>query len=434
MTSWLDQLPTASFRGEPFEISAGDAEIGRQVVTHRMPRPDGTGDATPNWSHEDLGPAAPRYTIEAELLGDDLLDRMRRFEAALIAPGPGQLIHPWYGTLDVVVVGPVRARVSTKAGRLALYTFTVEPVGLTSPAPTAQLSTARLVEAEADAAEDAVLAEFAADWSLDGAADFVVDDAVSALSAIDTVVTVTASLAASLARGDLGALASLAPAEIRDAVRLGLLIFNVFRGISRSAGVRVPDLGTTAALRSPTAIPQVAPGAGVVAIDVLATLGQRSAYPPLWPAPVDTPSRRLQQSVRRNIDLIVRAAAVIEAARVGSATRFESRDQAIAARDRIAVSLDQLGDELGAAGWDGAWRGVSRLRAAAIRDVNDRAAHLPSLRRVSLPATLPACVVAHRLDGDDLGGLFGRAEDLAARNRLRHPGFVPGAQELEVLL
>jgi len=41
---------------------------------------------------------------------------------------------------------------------------------------------------------------------------------------------------------------------------------------------------------------------------------------------------------------------------------------------------------------------------------------------------MPAIVLAYRLYGD-----AERADEIVARNRVRHPGFVPGGQPLEVL-
>jgi prophage DNA circulation protein len=46
---------------------------------------------------------------------------------------------------------------------------------------------------------------------------------------------------------------------------------------------------------------------------------------------------------------------------------------------------------------------------------------------VRFSATLPALVVAHRVYGDAT-----RADEIVSRNRVRHPGFVPGGIALEV--
>jgi prophage DNA circulation protein len=68
------------------------------------------------------------------------------------------------------------------------------------------------------------------------------------------------------------------------------------------------------------------------------------------------------------------------------------------------------------------------LHAAVVRDLNTRAAKLPRTRSFTPSATVPALVLAQRLYGDAT-----RADDIAARNFVRHPGFVPGGVELEVI-
>ena len=89
-------------------------------------------------------------------------------------------------------------------------------------------------------------------------------------------------------------------------------------------------------------------------------------------------------------------------------------------------------DALAEAGLHDAWTEMLGLRAAVVQDTSARAALLPALRRIQLPTTLPAALVAYRLDGDDLNGLFDRAQALTTRNRVRHPLFVPGGRVLEV--
>jgi len=65
-----------------------------------------------------------------------------------------------------------------------------------------------------------------------------------------------------------------------------------------------------------------------------------------------------------------------------------------------------------------------------VRDITARGADLPRLVAISMPATLPALVVAYLAFGDAT-----RAAEIVARNAIiiRHPGFVPGGIPLEAL-
>jgi prophage DNA circulation protein len=70
---------------------------------------------------------------------------------------------------------------------------------------------------------------------------------------------------------------------------------------------------------------------------------------------------------------------------------------------------------------------LSAMRTAVVRDVTARSEFLRS-RSTYTPATmLPAVVLAHRIYQDAT-----RADELAERNAVRHPAFVP-ARPLEVL-
>ena len=157
----------------------------------------------------------------------------------------------------------------------------------------------------------------------------------------------------------------------------------------------------------------------------------------LPPAPAPrrpaTPAR--QQLVAANEGLGVLAAAMFagEFARAAAAVPWASRDEAMAARDRVSDALANAADAAAAAGWNAVWQRLVALRAASAADLGARAAPLPRLRRLELPGVMPATLIAYRMDGDSLSDVFGRGAALAARNRVRHPGFVPAAAPIEVL-
>jgi prophage DNA circulation protein len=73
------------------------------------------------------------------------------------------------------------------------------------------------------------------------------------------------------------------------------------------------------------------------------------------------------------------------------------------------------------------------LRASIAADLAQRAAPLPRIKRLELPGVMPATLIAYRLNGDSLSDVFGRGAALSARNRVRHPGFVPAGSPIEVL-
>lgn len=94
--SWPDTYQEASFRGVPFDFLSTGGDVARSTVAHSYPFRDGA-------DIEDLGLQAGRHTVRAMLFGTDAESRFLQLKAALDAPGAGELKHPIYGPLQVVV-------------------------------------------------------------------------------------------------------------------------------------------------------------------------------------------------------------------------------------------------------------------------------------------------------------------------------------------
>jgi prophage DNA circulation protein len=146
-----------------------------------------------------------------------------------------------------------------------------------------------------------------------------------------------------------------------------------------------------------------------------------------------TPGLKAAASNARVVDAYVRALAATEAARAGAPVVWNSRDQAIAYRDRIAEPLGDAADRASDMGWAASWRALGELRAAWVSHVTSTAAPLPRIAAVTPAAGTSSMLLAYQLDGDALDTLFGRADDIAWRNQVSHPGFLPAGAPLEVL-
>lgn len=109
MDLWKMQLRAASFRGVSFGVTADESEGGRRTVTHEFPQREAP-------YVEDLGGAPRRFTVQAFVLGSDYMSRRDALEAALQQPGPGTLVHPWYGEVQVSQTAPYKVRHSAQDG------------------------------------------------------------------------------------------------------------------------------------------------------------------------------------------------------------------------------------------------------------------------------------------------------------------------------
>lgn len=91
-TEWLD----ASFRGVPFECQDTSDPVKRAIALYEYPYRDG-GEA------DDMGRRARVFSFTVLFWGDTYKAEHEAFCAALDATGPGELIHPMYGSHTVLV-------------------------------------------------------------------------------------------------------------------------------------------------------------------------------------------------------------------------------------------------------------------------------------------------------------------------------------------
>lgn len=421
--AWTDQLRPASFRGVGFHVDASDATFGRRVVTHTYPLRD---DA----AHEDLGARPRAFSVEALVIGDDALAQAAALEAALIASGPGRLVHPWYGEFDAIVTEPARARHSMREGRVVRFQVTFERHG-TNRFPSPAADTGAAAVRSADAVDAALIADFAAAFVTGGVPDFVIASAQSVLGILSSDMRGAlgrGGLARSVAGGVLAALDGLGAATVQDLSDAVDIADRLIDATRQLAALTRPRSRQAIAPAAP--LPEAATLPALAVIDML--IGVADAAPALPSIPTGTPSRRTEASNRDALAIVQRSGAATAAVRTAATATFDSHDQAAGYRDRLIETLEDLADELGAAGWDASWRAITDLRVAAGRDLTRKAGGLPRIATVRPPASTPSLALAHRLYGDDPAALFVRAADIVRRNDVRHPGFVPVA-DLEVL-
>lgn len=93
--SWEDDLLDCSFRGVPMEIMAEDLEAQCAIAQHGVPYKDGE-------DVEDLGRDARVFNMRAVVFGPNYLFELKLILGALDTIGPGELVHPIYGSVNVV--------------------------------------------------------------------------------------------------------------------------------------------------------------------------------------------------------------------------------------------------------------------------------------------------------------------------------------------
>jgi hypothetical protein len=133
MPSWTSQLRRASFRSIPFLTESYGGEHGRRWADHEYP-----GRDVPY--AEDMGRSQRVWRFTGYLIGDDYPTIRTLLVAACELPGPGPLVHPTIGAVQVVCRKVEHTEERTR-GRYVSLTFEfaeagqlLNPAGLSFPA------------------------------------------------------------------------------------------------------------------------------------------------------------------------------------------------------------------------------------------------------------------------------------------------------------
>ncbi len=399
--SWRNSLRPGSFRGAAFVTESHDAASGRRVVTHEFPQRD-----VP-WA-EDLGRKGKSWSITAFVIGPDYMAARDALEKACTAKGLGTLVHPFLGTLTVNCTD-VRFSESTEEGGMARFTMDFVEAGEPLAADT-RPDTGAAASGVADAVSERAGNRLLKRFDVSGFPAFVEAGSAGLLGRFAH----SAEDAAQLLGGAGKALRtfesgiSMFPLGALSLVRSPLNLLASVRGIV----LAVASLGFTAQLR-------------------VRALRSLFVSPFSWPVAIGaTPARAQERANGAALGALVTALAAAEAVRATTEMTFPSYDEAVRHRDALGDDLDRAATRAADAGDDETAADLDALRLAMVRDVTARGASLVRLYQFTPRVTEPALVIAHRLYG--AVETAARADELVVRNRLRHPGFVPGGRALEV--
>lgn len=400
--SWRDQYHAGSFRGVAFRTASHERSGGRRNVTFEFPGRDEP-------VVEDLGRRARQFSLECHVIGTDYTANRDQLIDALEEAGPGLLVHPWHGQMMVSVLDFTTTE-STEDGGICWFRISFGEAGLQVTAPIA-VASGELAASEADLQIAKAPGVFAGGFSIAGAAAFVEQSAADIVSGMAGISQLAAGL-----QGGLG--------PTLRAFETGLRF--------------LPD-NMARLLRDPLALGQSIVGL-VQAVSVLggssrnrvAGLSKMVDWVPAQPVfPERTAQRVLETDNREALLRLFRVSAAAELARATAVLPFTSYEDAIAVRDALAERLDRLALASADAGDDAAADSFDALRRAAARDIAARGASLARVYGVELAITEPALAIAQRIYGPS--GLETRLADIVGRNRVRHPGFVPGGRTIELL-
>lgn len=431
MSTWRDRIvgPKGSFRGVSFYYNTLEGEIGRRTVVKEFPGRDQP-------AVEDLGRRTRRFTLEMYVLGDDYDAQRDQLRDALEQPGPGQLVHPYWGNLTVNVDGPVRVRETLREQGVARFAVTFVEAGATLAIVQAT-ATARIVIEAADYLLDNALKSFAASFSVlgllaavvDGIAELVhsvtstingirrrisaalmlIDDLADSITGLVDSVTGLLALPGQLAASISGLVNSVVGgiAKISDAFDAMLAVFG--------GDDATPAAGNVLASTTKTDLLEQT-------VSALGSFGDN-----LTELPETTPQEQQAAECQRQLVRLVQVSTICAVSKTATELTYDSAERALRAQQAITSLMDKvladthLPDDL--------YGLIARLRAALVEHLRATAAALPSLATYTPTTTLPALVVAYQIYGD-----AAREGELLARNpQVRDPSALPGGVPLTVL-
>lgn len=395
MSAWRDRLGPAKFRGVPFFVESSERTGGRRSADNEFPFRDDAPYV------EDLGRKGRTFPLEGFVIGAGYMVERDALLTALEAEGPGELTHPYYGTLRVSV-GAYRVRETTGEGGMARFSMEFKETSTAPTQPTSTVDASAVLVNTASAARVIAGAEFVAKFNVlatlkdsIGAGLGAVGSAVGRV--LETIDTEGQELA--LLTGQLSALSSMASGAAYTPVGVVASLSGIFQGLGAGM-LRALEANASAAM---------------LALYLL-DLGERP--------PATTLARVVERENFDALQHLVQRLVLIEASVIVSGQTFVSYDDALAARSAITGLMDDHADVVA----DDFFPTLQGIRGAVIAAVPGDALDLPRLVHYTPRVTLPSLVLAHQLYGS-----LDREEDLIRRNKIPAPGFIAGGIALEIL-
>lgn len=417
MSVLSEQLQPASFRGVPFEVEASGITVGRRTVVHEYPQRDRP-------YVEDMGRATRNITLQCFVVGSDYLEQAQALMHELEEPGPGTLIHPWLGEMEVTITSVSELLFDQGLGVASVTITATEAGDLEFPAVTADEDTEALEAA--DAVEKSAVDKFCEDFDLSTINDWI-DSALEG-SLLDALNFVSA--------GDLGKLFDYAEgvANLADKA-MALLSTDPKIFATRLAGA----LGLSRWATTVSAWRGVAKSLkNLYRHDKLKA--RTKAYAERKGEPMSDVTRQVMKS-QAAIETLVRQLLIAQMVGVSTLvatskdvsspdgeedmrTTTRSYDEIVELRDELCQVLD---DELLMEENDEMYQVLDEARTAIFDVLTHKADALQHVVIVKPDDVFPAVVLAYDYHDD-----ADRDLEIARRNSVEHEGFCP-ASELRVL-
>lgn len=397
---WTKTLWPASFKGVPFWSERSQESGGRRVVEHEFPMRDDP-------FLEDLGEALRKFDVTAYLASDAADAEASALAAVCAERGPGLLVLPMQGQVLVRCLEFARDHEKDRLGYIAFNLKCTREGASFSIASVASL--ANLVFIAADALAIAAAASFAANFVISGlqAAREPVDFVIAA--ATDGLQVAAATLEAVRTAGTVEPAASAAQ---RDAIQLVFdQIPNLLTDPATLADGPIEIIGIARALGDAMDPSSAVRAFEAVITDPALTAPLASAY-----STRNLRAAAINDAAARRILRLAAFSAFCEAVARVSLT---DRPMAITLRANVAEFSEAEIVELPAAEIE-LVHAIEIMRDAVVTYLSKSILDLAPVLNLEANRSMPSLFWAWRIYQDPV-----RSIELAARNKVAHPSFMP---------
>ena len=391
--------------------------MGRRTVAHVYP-----GRDLPYL--EDMGRKPREFQLQGFVLGSNYMADRDALLAACEEAGPGTLVHPYLGTMEVICSG-CSQRESTRAGGMAQFDLSFQEAGKRNyPAQTTDYSTqaaTSVVEAKSVAGDvfSQVYSTTGPAWLKAAAAG----DLQTALSLVRAVASAIPSPFDSAQVSQFLDVIDQAASRVTDIIDNddGDLVETINEVVSGITDLTPTGTGTGYPTATVNAALEVAKFGEETGSEDASDYGGTLA-----PIPERTETRERQAANRLAMVELVRQTSVAAGVDAALAVEYDSYEQAAEARDNVLAGLDNL---MAQTTDDNAYEVLRTLYADTVAAFREKGATLARLKTYTVPpAVKPAMTIAYELYGD-----VDRETEIIRRNAIRHPGMPPGGEPLQVL-
>lgn len=390
--SWRDKLRPASFRGLAFFVEQADAAIARNQVEHEYP-----GNAEP--FVEDLGSRARRWQIEGYVLGDLYqAQRDALVDACGAVAGPGVLVHPYWGTLNVTCRELATSESVREGGVCRLLFSFVEASDALAPLASEDPQTS-VIDATGSLFTSSA-ADFEQSFDTDDQPAILIQAGnAQAQDFFDYLRGLQCS----------GPLAQVAAWRDKLTSAVDKALFDLATPFVFAASVQ--DLLQSLLDAVGSRLAAIEAFLGLCAVKPSGSFGFSSA------------SQKADKN-RDAVGRLFREHGAALAARASSDVVWMSYPDALSARDRALAALRAAQDVAG----DQSFQDLENVARALSEALPLEPGTLPGIENYYVPETTCSLVLAYRLYDD-----VSRFDEIDARNGIENPMIVPGGSTLEVL-